>query len=139
MQMGVMEQILAPGVKDAEKADFGAQMFGIGGDSAQRLRRGLKENAVDHSFVLVSNGGDLFRHCKDDMEVLAVAIVGNALVTAVLVIAFFDVAAEGCRPADLDRTHDASLGSRQRTVMFIAVRFAIATEDLRPLDSPAVP
>src|SRR5688572_12099387 len=69
---------------------------------------------------------------------IAAAIVGNALVTAVLVIALFDVAAEDCCPAHLDRAHDASLGSRQRTIMLIAVSFAVAAEDVRHLDSRAI-
>ena len=32
MQMGMMEQILAPSVKYGEKADRGAQVLGISGD-----------------------------------------------------------------------------------------------------------
>ncbi len=34
MQMRVMEQILAPGMKDGDEADLGAQMFGIGSNRA---------------------------------------------------------------------------------------------------------
>src|SRR6266581_6054377 len=150
--MGMMEQILAPGVKDGEKPDFGAEMFGIGGNRAQGFCRGAEENAVHHFLVLVCDGGNLFRHRKNDMEVsgieklglavlnplcaskglalgavpIAAAVVGNALVTAAIVIAFFDVAAEGRCPARLDRTHDAALGGRQRPIMLIAVSFAVA-------------
>jgi len=36
-------------MKDGEKADFGAEMFGIGGYGAQRFRRGAEENAVDQA------------------------------------------------------------------------------------------
>jgi hypothetical protein len=34
MQMGMKKQILPPGVKHGEKADLGAEMFGIGGNGA---------------------------------------------------------------------------------------------------------
>src|SRR4030042_4327705 len=117
--MRMVQKILAPSMKHGEKADFGAEMFGSGSYGAQRLRRGGEENAVDHILILVSDAGNLFRDCKNDMEVLAVeklgltlfnplcageglalgpvpiaaTVVGNALVSAVVVIAFFDVAA----------------------------------------------
>ena len=132
--MGMVEKILAPGMKDGEKADFGAEMFGIGGNGAQGLRRRLEENAADRFFVLISDGGHLFRHGEDDVEVLAVeklgltvlnplcarqaltlcampiaaAVVSIALVGAAT--ALFDMAAEGGGPAQLDRTHNAPLG-----------------------------
>jgi hypothetical protein len=42
-----MEQVLAPGVKHGEKADPGAQVLGISGDSEQGLRRGPEQDAID--------------------------------------------------------------------------------------------
>ncbi len=35
----MMEQVRAPGVEHGEKANLGAQVFGISGDSEQGLRR----------------------------------------------------------------------------------------------------
>ena len=72
MEVGMMEQVLAPAVKYGEESDLGAEMFGIGGDGAQGLRRGSEENAVDYFLVLVSDGGNRFRHGEDDVEVLSV-------------------------------------------------------------------
>jgi hypothetical protein len=39
-----MGQSLPPGVQDGEEADIRAEMLWVGGDNAQRLRRGSKEN-----------------------------------------------------------------------------------------------
>jgi len=36
----VMQQVLTPGVQNAEKADFGPEMFGVGSDFQQSLRTG---------------------------------------------------------------------------------------------------
>ena len=52
MHMGVMQQVLSPGVQNAEKADSGSQMFGIGGDFQQGIRAGLEQQTVDLLFVL---------------------------------------------------------------------------------------
>jgi hypothetical protein len=162
MQMGMMEQILSPGMKDGEKADFSSEMFGIGGNGAQGFRRRLEENAVDHFLVLIRDGANLFRHGEDDVEVpaveqlgltvlnplcarqalalcampIAAAVVGIALVGAA--IALFEMAAEGGGPAQLDCTHDAPLGGRQRRVMTISVGFAVTTKDIRQFNLRAI-
>ena len=60
MQMRVMQQGGSPGVQDGEEANLRAQMFGIGGDGAQGLGRGLEENVVDHLLVLVGDRGNLY-------------------------------------------------------------------------------
>ena len=70
MQMGMKKQILSPAVEHGEKADLGAQMFGIGSDGGQGLGRGSEQNAVDEIFVLVGDGGDLFGHGEDDMKIV---------------------------------------------------------------------
>ena len=70
MQVGMKEEILSPTVEHGEEADLGAQMLGIGSDGGQGLRRGSEENAVDEILVLVSDGGDLFGNCEDDMKIV---------------------------------------------------------------------
>ena len=40
MQVGVMEEVRAPGMEHGEKADLGAQVFGISADDEQGLRGG---------------------------------------------------------------------------------------------------
>jgi hypothetical protein len=67
---------------------------------------------------------------------IAAAVVSIALVAAA--IALFDMAAEGGGPAQLDRTHDAPLGCRQRPIMLIAVRFAVAAKDVRHFNLRAI-
>jgi hypothetical protein len=79
MSMWMMKQIRAPGMEHGEEADFGAQMLGIRSDGAQGFGRRLEENAVDYLLVLVGDGGNLFRHRKDNVEVLAVEQLGLAV------------------------------------------------------------
>jgi hypothetical protein len=52
MHVGVMQQVLAPGVQNAEKADRRPEMLGIRGDLQQRVRAGLEQQAVDLLLVL---------------------------------------------------------------------------------------
>ena len=56
-----MEQVMAPSVKHGEKADLGAQVFGISGDGEQGLRRGPEQDAIELSLILVGDGGNLLR------------------------------------------------------------------------------
>jgi hypothetical protein len=58
-------------------------------------------------------------------------IVGDADQTAVGTA--LDVAAEGGRPAGLDRAHDAALCSPKMTGMGLTVSLAVAAEDVRHL------
>src|SRR5207302_6093736 len=47
VDMGMMMQVLSPGVQDGYEPDLGAEMPGIGGDDAQRLGSGGEQDAVD--------------------------------------------------------------------------------------------
>ena len=64
VQMGVMHQVLPPGMQQSDEADFGAQMLGIGSDCPQGLGRRLKQEVIDHGLVLVGDRGNLFRQRK---------------------------------------------------------------------------
>jgi DUF971 family protein len=64
MQVRMMEKRLAPSVEDGEEAELGAEMLRIGGDCAQGLGDGVKEDVVDRSFVVMGDGGDLLRTVK---------------------------------------------------------------------------
>jgi hypothetical protein len=127
------EQILPPGVKDAEKANFSAKMFGIGGYCAQRFCRRLEENVVDFFLVLKCNGGNLFRHSKDDVKIvtikqfrlpvlyplcarqaltfwaMSIAAAVERIVFVATAVALFDMTAKSSGPAHLDCTHDSPL------------------------------
>src|SRR5260370_26998222 len=74
--MWMKHQVLSPTVQHGEEADLDAEMFGVGGNGAQGFRSGPKENVVQHFLVLVSDGGNLFRESKDDMEILGVEELG---------------------------------------------------------------
>ncbi len=153
--MRVLEQILPPGVQHGEKADLCPQTFGIGRDGGQGLGRGSEQNAVDETFVLVSNGRDLFGEREDDMKIVrlenlrfpffdplrtrqrlalgampvAAAIVAGTLVRTA--VAPFEMTAEGRRSAHLDRGHDAALCRRERRTIVLSIDFTIAAEDVR--------
>jgi len=72
------KQVLSPTVKDSEKADFGAQMLGIGSDGGQGLGGGSEEHVVDEIFVLVSDGSNLFGNREDDMKIVCVENFGRS-------------------------------------------------------------
>jgi hypothetical protein len=62
-------QVLAPAVQHRDEADLGPQMFGIGGDHAQRLGRCLEQDGVDRRFVLEGDRGDVGRRREYRVEI----------------------------------------------------------------------
>ena len=62
-----------------DEADLGAQMFGSSGDRAQGLGGGVKQDVVDHRFILVRDRGDGLGQRKDNVEVLNGQEVGLAI------------------------------------------------------------
>lgn len=68
--MGMMMQVLAPGMQDAEEADLGAQVFWIARDGEQRFSAGTKEDVVDDRLVPIGKRGQRCRQGEDDVEVL---------------------------------------------------------------------
>ena len=68
----MVEQILAPGVKNGKETDLGAEMFGIGSNGAKRFGCGAEENAVYGSLVLQRDVGNLLRHGKDDVKIFGI-------------------------------------------------------------------
>ncbi len=62
--MGMMMQVLSPGVQDGDQPNRGAEMPGIGGDDAQRLGGGREQDAIDDDLIVESNLGDRRRHLK---------------------------------------------------------------------------
>ena len=149
-------------MQDSEKADLGTQVPGIGGDGAQRLRRGAEQNTVDRSLVLTGDGGNLFRHGEHDVEILgiekfrtailkpfgagqrlalrAVAIATGVVSVALMaaLIALFQMAAERCGSTKLDGCHDASLCCGHRRAMLVSISFSIVAEYVRHLPLRAV-
>ena len=52
MQMWMEQQILSPGVQNAEEADVGAQVFRIASDLQKRLRHSSEQEVVEFDLVL---------------------------------------------------------------------------------------
>ena len=124
---------------------------------AQRLGGGTEQDVVDHSLVLVRDGGDFLRHGEDDVEVfdrqkfgltvleplcprerlalrampVAAAVEGDALVAAG--IALFDVAAERGGTTAFDGAHDTTLPTAERVSVILTVGRADLAEDVRHL------
>ena len=69
MNVGMMLQLLIPGVEDAEESDFGAEMLGVGGDVDQRLGAATEQQPVDHFLVLQGQRRQLVGQRKHDMSV----------------------------------------------------------------------
>ncbi len=133
MQMRMEEQVLSPTVKYGEKANLGAQMFGIGSNGGQGRGSGSKENAVDEILVLVGDGSNLLGYREDDVEIVSLenfglsffdplrtcerltlwtvavtaAVVAGPLVIAA--VAALEMTAESCGSTHLDCGHDAPL------------------------------
>jgi hypothetical protein len=57
MDMGMVMEVLSPGVKYGEEAELSAQVSGIGSDLEQGLRSGAQEKMVDKLLVLESQRG----------------------------------------------------------------------------------
>jgi len=136
---------------------FSAKMFGIGGDSCERLRRGLEQRVVDRRFVGVSDGGDRRRQREHNVEVahrqkigaarlepsigrrglaLAAMPIAARIISDVAVATFFaraDVPAECGGAAGFDRRHCTQLAETQMSGMRAAVCGTGGTEDIRNL------
>ena len=52
MHVRVMQQVLPPGVQNAEKTDVGSQILGISRDFQQGICAGLEQQTVDLLFVV---------------------------------------------------------------------------------------
>src|ERR1700730_13681057 len=126
VDMGMMMQVLSPGVQDGHQPDLGAEMPGIGSDDAQRLGGGREQDAIDDGLTVEWDLGDRGRHSEDDVQVrhrqqlgssvgqplstrqplalrampVAAGIVGDAKLAAV--VALFDMTAQRGRAAGFD-------------------------------------
>ena len=70
--MGMMAEVLPPGVKHREKPDLRAEMPPIGSDGPQRLGGRVEQDLVDRAGILEGNRGDLVGNGEDDMEILRI-------------------------------------------------------------------
>src|ERR1700682_534124 len=146
-----------PGRENRGDADASAEVLWVGRDGSQCLGRGLKQDIVDDSLVLVGDIGDGRRQGEHDMEVrhrqqvglargqpvlcrrtlalrampVAAGVVRDLAVRAVL--AARDMSAERRRAAVLDRRHYLELAKADMAGIGPAPCRAVATEDVRDL------
>jgi hypothetical protein len=69
MQMGMSEKSLAPSMQNGQKADVGAQVFGIRSDLEESLGRGPKQQAINQSLILQGQWSQDVGRSEDDMIV----------------------------------------------------------------------
>ncbi len=69
MNVGVVGEVLAPGVEHGQVADLGSEVARVCGNPAQGLSGRAEENVVDDTLVLESDGRDGVRDGENDMEV----------------------------------------------------------------------
>ena len=136
-------------------------MLAISCDGERGLGRGFEQQIVDHRLVLIGDVGDGCRQCVHHMKVrhrqqfglalgqplagsspltlgavsVAAAVVGDDGVSALLVLAACDMAAErGCAAA-LDRTHDLDLAKAHMAGVDAPPHCPVVAEDIRDLQS----
>ena len=133
MHVGVVLEVLAPGVKDGQEADLGPEVLGIGGDLLQGLGGGAEQEAVDHALVLQGDRAERRRKSKHHMKIfnrqqlgfpglhplrgggglalgtvaVAARVVGDLLMPAPVTL--LDVPAHGGGPAVRDVSEGAAL------------------------------
>ena len=52
VDVGMMLELLIPGVEDAEEADLGAEALGVCGNFEESLRAAAEQQSIDHLLVL---------------------------------------------------------------------------------------
>src|ERR1700752_5383211 len=124
MHVRMVSHSRAPGVQHGGDADASAEMFGIGCYRENGLARCLEQQIVDHRFVLISEVSDRRRQREDDVEVrhrqelglalgkpllcrcglafvampIPARVIGDARITAILVLTTRNMAAVGLTP-----------------------------------------
>jgi len=63
VDVGMVLEVLAPGVQDGQDRDFGTEVLGRGGDLAEGLSRRLEQDVVDDPLVLERDRGDFRLSC----------------------------------------------------------------------------
>jgi len=136
VDMGMMQEVLSPGVEYTEEADLRSEMSGIARDGEQGFRGSVEQEAVKQLFVVKGDAGELAGKSEDDMKVfdrqqfflpaakplgtLRVQALGAVAVAAgvvrntriVALVAFFNMASERGGAARLNRPHGAQLLTR---------------------------
>jgi hypothetical protein len=67
--MGMMLEVLSPGMEHAEESDVGSQVLGIASQFEHRGSAGAVEQIVEKPLVLEDKSGQIMRQCEDHVEV----------------------------------------------------------------------
>ena len=68
MHVGVVVEVLPPGVEDGEGADAGAEVLGVSGDLLGGLGGGAQEQVVDESLVVEGDAVELVGEGVDEVK-----------------------------------------------------------------------
>jgi hypothetical protein len=69
VDVGMMQQILTPGMEYRKEADLRPQMFGIGGYLQKSFRTGAEQEVIEDLLVLQRQLGKLVRQSEDNMDI----------------------------------------------------------------------
>ena len=69
VDMGMMLEVLSPGMEHAEESDVGSEVLGVASQFEQRRGAGAKEQIVEQPLVLEDKRGELVGQGEDDVEV----------------------------------------------------------------------
>src|SRR6266481_2674969 len=69
VNMGMMLEVLPPGMEHAEEPNIRSQVLGIASKFEQRSGAGAEEQIVEQPLVLEDESGELVRQGEDDVEV----------------------------------------------------------------------
>src|ERR1017187_10252519 len=69
VNMGMMFEVLSPGMEHAEESDVGSEVFPIASQFEHRRGAGAIEQVVEQSLVLQCNSGQIMRQREDDVEI----------------------------------------------------------------------
>src|ERR1017187_5799523 len=69
MDMGMMLEVLSPGMENAEEHDLRAAVIRITGQFEQRSSTGAEEQIIEQALVLEEESGELVGQGEDDVEV----------------------------------------------------------------------
>jgi hypothetical protein len=67
--MGMMLEVLTPGMKDSEHTDACTEMTGIGSDREQGLGSCTKQQGIEEPLVAQPQPGQLFGHGEHNMDI----------------------------------------------------------------------
>jgi hypothetical protein len=155
--MGVMEQVLSPGMQYGKKADTGAEVPEIPCDGQQSFRGGVKEDPVDRTLVAQGQVGNVGWHSEDDVKIgygeefaltllepfepcgpltlgavaIPTGVVGDGLMAAF--VTEVNVAPQDRGATGLDRVHDSHLRKGQHSSEGLPEGGTITTEHIRHL------